>query len=262
MKPIAAALAALAAVFVSKKAAANSPAPAPAARPPGGTSDKVSRPLWGGSPQLSFPAMPDMEPGAPNVGSEEAFESNYPAPYTPFEEGYEEAPAPVVAPGYTPFEDNYPTDPDTNVAAFLAAVRDAEGTSREPDPYRVVFGYGLTLQDLSDHPTNTGEWVGSSYGADWTTAAGAYQFIAPTWASLQMSGDVWDFSPDSQDAGAVALLRRRRVLELVRAGKIREALERGASYEWASLWPGRYGQPQRSLEWFETQYQSHGGTLA
>ena len=147
-----------------------------------------------------------------------------------------------------------------NIAAFLAMIRDAEGTSDEEDPYRVVYSYNHTIEDMSDHPVITGEWLGAPFGKTISTAAGAYQFIIKTWRALKTKGVVWDFSPESQDAGAIELIRGRKALEAVEDGDLRKALNR-VSWEWASLPPSRYGQPQRTYAWCEIRYVHHGGTL-
>lgn len=148
-----------------------------------------------------------------------------------------------------------------NVNAFLAMIRDAEGTSDEADPYRVVYSYNHTVEDMSDHPVITGEWPGAKFGRGISTAAGAYQFIVKTWRALKAKGVVVDFSPESQDAGAVELIRGRKALEAVEDGNLRRALER-TSWEWASLPPSRYGQPQRTYAWCEVRFVHHGGTLS
>lgn len=150
-------------------------------------------------------------------------------------------------------------DEDANVRAFLAMIRDAEGTSSQPDPYRVCYGYSHVIEDTSDHPANTGEWDGSEeLGSD---AAGAYQFMSATWNDLKKAGKVWDFSPESQDAGAIALIERRHALGYVRAGQLAKALER-CSYEWASLPPSRYGQPIRDTSFVVASFTANGGTPA
>ena len=147
-----------------------------------------------------------------------------------------------------------------NVRAFLAMIREAEGTADEPDPYRVVYSYNHEIQDLSDHPVFTGEWLGAPFGDNISTAAGAYQFLFRTWRTLKRKKAVWDFSPESQDAGAIELIRARRALEAVERGDLRTALHR-TSWEWASLPPSRYGQPQRTYAWCEIRFIHHGGVV-
>lgn len=147
-----------------------------------------------------------------------------------------------------------------NVTAFLAMIRDAEGTSDAPDPYRVVYSYNHTIEDLSDHPTLTGEWKGARFGTGKSTAAGAYQFILKTWRGLKAAGAVWDFSPESQDAGAITLISWRGALDFVIFGDLKRALAK-TSYEWASLPPSRYGQPQRTFDWCVARFEENDGTI-
>lgn len=151
---------------------------------------------------------------------------------------------------------------EANQAAFLAAIRAAEGTDRAADPYRVVFGYGTTLQDLSDHPYFTGEWQGAAFGdGNWSTAAGAYQFIRGTWSHLRDRMGLPDFGPASQDAAALQLIADKGALDDVRAGRFADAVQKVRKV-WASLPGAGYGQGERSLAWLQARYQQAGGSIA
>lgn len=166
-------------------------------------------------------------------------------------------------------------DTDTqaaNIAAFLAVIRKAEGTDRVGDPYRVCYGYGHTIANLSDHPALTGEWRGerlpdamcknAGFGPGCvSTAAGAYQIIKPTWVNLRRALDLPDFGQYSQDSAAVELIRRRGALEDVKAGRIAQAIDKCRN-EWASL-PGNYArQGQRSMGQLVAWFEQSGGTTA
>jgi muramidase (phage lysozyme) len=149
-----------------------------------------------------------------------------------------------------------------NIAAFLAALRASEGTDRAADPYRVVMGYGHTIADLSDHPYYTGEWMGAAFGdGQWSTAAGAYQFLRRTWSDLRDRLALPDFGQASQDAAAVELIRQRGALEDVKAGRFADAVQKVRRI-WASLPGAGYGQGERSLAWLAEHYQANGGFLA
>lgn len=161
--------------------------------------------------------------------------------------------APAEVPGMTA---------EANIEAFLATLKVAEGTARAPDPYRVVMGYGHTIEDLSDHPYFTGEWKGAAFGnGQWSTAAGAYQIIRATWADSKRRLDLPDFGPHSQDLAAIELIRQRGALEDVKAGRFAAAVGKVRRI-WASLPGAGYGQGERSLEWLAAQYSTAGGTLA
>lgn len=159
-----------------------------------------------------------------------------------------------------------------NVQAFLSVLRSSEGTAGAGDPYRVVYGYGVTLRDLSGHPVDTGEWLGvvlpdgvcalAGFGPGCkSTAAGAYQIIRPTWRSVAGSVGLVDFGPASQDAAAIELIRRRGALGDVQGGRFGQAVAKVAP-EWASL-PGNYaGQGQRSIQQLAAWYTAAGGVTA
>jgi muramidase (phage lysozyme) len=159
-----------------------------------------------------------------------------------------------------------------NLNAFLGMLRQSEGTEFLPDPYRVVYGYGVTLKSLADHPTVTGEWRGvplpdgvcEAAGFDpgcKSTAAGAYQIIGPTWRRLRAALSLPDFGRASQDAAAVELIRRRGALTDAQAGRLADAV-RKCSAEWASL-PGNYArQGQRSADYLADAFFTQGGILA
>lgn len=140
------------------------------------------------------------------------------------------------------------SDADRNISAFLFTIRASE--HRYPDnvlndaAYHIFYG-GKRFYDMSDHPAITGEVapvplsnnVCAASGLEpgcVSTAAGAYQFIRPTWKRLRDKLQLPDFSPESQDLAAVQLLDDIGALSLIRAGEIDAALKK-ASKVWASL---------------------------
>lgn len=166
-------------------------------------------------------------------------------------------------------------DTDTaarNVAAFLYALRRAEGTEGHGDPYRVCYGYSHTIRSFADHPAITGEWAGlrlsdtmcanAGFGPGCrSTAAGAYQLIKPTWQSVRAALSLPDFGPASQDAAAVELIRQKGALADVQAGRFAQALHKCRAV-WASL-PGNYAkQGQRSAGELASWFQDAGGVFA
>jgi lysozyme len=163
-------------------------------------------------------------------------------------------------------------DTNANVRAFLEAIARAEGTAGQSDPYRVCYGYSHTIQSLADHPAITGEWMGkglsdamcraAGYGPGCvSTAAGKYQITKPTWSKLKRRLNLPDFSPDSQDAAAIELLRESGALDHVKVGNVERAVQ-AARRTWASLPGAGYEQPERSLAWVQAQFQAAGGVLA
>ena len=163
-------------------------------------------------------------------------------------------------------------DSSANVRAFLEAIARAEGTAGQPDPYRVCYAYRHTIKSLADHPANTGEWKGEKLpdhlcrGAGLSpgcvsTAAGKYQITRPTWNKLKSRLGLRDFSPASQDAAAIELLRESGALEFAKLGQVADAAY-AARRIWASLPGAGYEQPERSLAWVQNQFTAAGGVLA
>lgn len=143
-----------------------------------------------------------------------------------------------------------------NVHAFLRAIRLGEGTL-DADGYRRIVG-GELFDSFADHPRKR-VWI-ERYQV-WSTAAGAYQFIASTWDEMRAKYDLRDFSPGEQDRAAVGLLIRRGALEDVLAGRIEQAIAK-CRLEWASLPGSPYGQRTESMQRVLDTYVAAGGTFA
>jgi lysozyme len=156
-----------------------------------------------------------------------------------------------------------------NLSAFLAMIRFAEGTSTYPDPYAVTFGGKFTITDFSNHPYCALQWhgepldfLGSDYVGKISTAAGAYQITAPTWRVLRRLWSLPDFSPASQDAATVELIRAKRgALDCIEYGNPEAAIF-ACSGIWASFPGSTSRQPQRELTSLIESYTNGGGTLA
>lgn len=141
-----------------------------------------------------------------------------------------------------------------NLKAFLTMIQYAEGTYGK-DGYRKLYG-GSLFSDLSKHPnTPTTKWGITS------TAAGAYQILSKTWNELQAKLGLPDFSPLSQDKAAIELIRRRKALEDVMAGRWAQAIEK-CKKEWASLPGAGYGQNEKNIKNLLAVYKVAGGTIS
>jgi muramidase (phage lysozyme) len=159
-----------------------------------------------------------------------------------------------------------------NERAFLLLIQWAEGTDREPDPYRVCYGYKHTIANFVDHPAITGEWRGEKLPDEMclkagqkpgciSTAAGAYQLIRPTWRGIKERLRLLNFDPENQDRAALYLIENRKAIDDVRAGRIQTALAKCA-FEWASL-PGNLAdQPQRRRDDLVAVFERAGGAVA
>lgn len=121
-------------------------------------------------------------------------------------------------------------DEEKNVNAMLALIRKFEVGG---DRYNVLYG-GRTFADFSQHPNIRVPINLPGYEGKFSTAAGAYQFLHSTDARLSERTGLYDFSPASQDAKAIALLDEVGALAPARAGDFDHAL-RLASSQWASL---------------------------
>lgn len=143
----------------------------------------------------------------------------------------------------------------SNLAAFLRVIREGE-SSQTDEAYRMIVGGGR-FDDFSDHPRKMVFIPKLNVNS---SAAGAYQFLSRTWDEVKSRMGLPDFSPESQDKGAVYLIRRRKALDDVMAGRIKEAIEKCAK-EWASLPGSPYGQPTLTMERALEVYQRYGGTF-
>jgi len=151
----------------------------------------------------------------------------------------------------------------SNLDAFLMMIRKSENAAQDVADgidYQTFYG-GSRFYDLSDHPAITGEKVGVKLPDAWciaagygpgcvSTAAGAYQITRTTWKRVRAASG-WgpylnDFSPASQDAAAIRLLREANVLTMIDNGQIEQAIYK-VSGIWASLPRSKSKQPQHSL---------------
>ena len=145
---------------------------------------------------------------------------------------------------------------EANVRAFLHVIHEGEQGSRSPDvAYRTQFGGG-TFDSFADHPREVIRKGGIA-----STAAGRWQFLSRTWDGLVQQYGFEDFSPESQDEGAVALIAGRGALDDVIAGRFATAIAKCAP-EWASLPGSPYGQPTISMDRARRVYEAYGGRYA
>lgn len=151
-----------------------------------------------------------------------------------------------------------------NLSAFLRMIRACEGTDA-PNGYRYLFGSKYRKEKLfasfAAHPNFKQPFTQTDGTTEYTTAAGAYQFIYPTWSAVQTRLSLPDFSPESQDKGAIELIRQRGMLRVVEDGDVEKAID-VLWVEWASLPASKYPQPYRSLDFACNAFCDAGGVLA
>lgn len=157
-----------------------------------------------------------------------------------------------------------------NLAAFLLMIRSAEGTAG-PNGYRTLFG-GRLFEGWDDHPRRAVQFTDKAGRKLWTSAAGAYQFMAVspipggstkvnTWDRLAERLGLPDFSPASQDAAAVELIREAGALGDVQAGRFEAAVGKVRRI-WASMPGAGYAQPEKTLDRLAQTYAQAGGAFA
>ena len=143
--------------------------------------------------------------------------------------------------------------------ALLGMLRYAEGTERGgPDSYRVMFGGGLA-PNLKQHPDKVIK--GSS-------AAGAYQFLTPTWQQQQKKLGLQSFGPVEQDIAALDLARQRTMglggLSYLQEKGLTPEFVAKLAPEWASLptqqGKSYYGQPVKSYDELKKVYGQQAAT--
>ncbi|HEV8283824.1 MAG TPA: glycoside hydrolase family 104 protein [Chitinophagaceae bacterium] len=146
------------------------------------------------------------------------------------------------------------TTEQKNLKAFLIMIQYSEGTYGK-DAYRKLYGGGV-FNDFSKHP----DTPITKYGIT-STAAGAYQILFRTWQELQQKLRLPDFSPESQDKAAIELIKRRRALDDVMAGRFAQAIIK-CRKEWASLPGAGYNQTEKDPKALAAVYKLAGGNIA
>lgn len=87
-----------------------------------------------------------------------------------------------------------------------------------------------------------------------STAAGRYQFILSTWQYLQTKLKLMDFSPLSQDLGALELIHERGAILDIEKGEIELAIGL-CSNIWASFPGNSYGQGGKRIDALMEQWE-------
>ncbi|WOA54368.1 glycoside hydrolase family 24 protein [Dickeya solani] len=157
-----------------------------------------------------------------------------------------------------------------NVTAFLDMLAFSEGTATHPltknRGYDVIVtgmdGKPEIFTDYRDHPFAGGRPAKLfNRQGQRSTAAGRYQQLYRYWPAYKKQLALPDFSPASQDALAIQLIRERRAINDVIAGRIASAVV-ACNNIWASLPGAGYGQREHSLDRLLTVYRQAGGVVA
>lgn len=152
---------------------------------------------------------------------------------------------------------------NTNRKAFLQMVAVSEGTQNIGDQsgYNVIVGSTAKQPHLfdsyADHPRVV---VAIPKLGIKSTAAGRYQILARYYDAYKKQLKLPDFSPASQDAIALQLIRECRALDDIDQGRFAIAVRKCRS-RWASFSGAGYGQREHSINTLLSAYQKAGGKL-
>ncbi|OXS14003.1 lysozyme [Zobellella denitrificans] len=146
-----------------------------------------------------------------------------------------------------------------NLAAFLDVLAHAEGTKGLGDD-----GYDKLVNPagfFTSYATHPNQRVQVRPGLV-STAAGRYQHLSRHWQHYRQLLALPDFGPASQDRWAIQLIRERRALEDVEAGRIEQAITKCRNI-WASLPGANYpGQPMKTMPELVAKFVEFGGVPA
>jgi muramidase (phage lysozyme) len=160
------------------------------------------------------------------------------------------------APNANPPGGGLPGDPQ--VAAFLALIRQSEGTAQYPDPWGTYYG-GAQFSDKSCHPCEVradGSRVLDPVrlaSGSYTTAAGAYQITLTTWNRYGGTPHYGDFGNAAQDQCAADIIAACGGSAQIASGDISGAQSKLAS-QWASFTPANLASNLAA-------FQAAGGSL-
>lgn len=135
-----------------------------------------------------------------------------------------------------------------NVRTMLNLIAKAEGVKWG---YNTLFG-NQKIDNLTAHPNLKKAFKQTDGKTNYTTAAGRYQFLKGTWDGLARQLGLNDFSPRSQDLGAIALLAQNGALPHVLKGDYQTAVKKSGG-TWASLPSSKYAQPKRGWDFVNQQ---------
>lgn len=145
---------------------------------------------------------------------------------------------------------------------LLAAIRGPEASGQ----YDVIYG-GRHFNNMSHHPHVSVPIQSGPNQGQTSSAAGAYQFLAPTWDDISKRYGLQDFSAPSQDYGAWMLANevyRKKtggdLTEALKAGKLQDVAHT-LSGTWTSLSGGIEAQPNGSGRGLLANYQAGLGQI-
>ena len=134
----------------------------------------------------------------------------------------------------------------------------AEGTAKLGDNgYNVLVG-GSLFTGYADHPRKA---VYLPKYKIKSTAAGRYQILSKYYDSYKKLLKLKDFSPASQDAIAIQMIKEQHALEDVDEGRVDAAIKK-VSNIWASMPGAGYGQREVAIASLRKSFADAGGLIA
>jgi muramidase (phage lysozyme) len=148
-----------------------------------------------------------------------------------------------------------------NLNAFLDMIAVSEGTAGiGDDGYDVLVGstkaHPHLFHGYESHPNAV-----IDLGRIKSSAAGRYQILKGIFAHYQITLDLPDFSPESQDKIAIRLIKECGALDEIEAGKIVRAIHLCRS-RWASLPGAGYGQRENRIDRLLVAFKDAQGDTA
>ena len=145
-----------------------------------------------------------------------------------------------------------------NRKAFLTMIATAEGTVNLGDNgYNVLVG-GSLFTGYADHPRKA---VYLPKYKIKSTAAGRYQILSKYYTFYKKLLKLKDFSPASQDAIAIQMIKEQGALQDVDEGRVDAAIKK-VSNIWASMPGAGYGQREVAIASLRKSFVDAGGLIA
>lgn len=142
--------------------------------------------------------------------------------------------------------------------AFLFMISVSEGTHGKGDNgYNVIVGGGL-FHSYADHPRIL---VNLPKLGIKSSAAGRYQILAGVFDAYKKQLNLPDFSPASQDAIAIQLIKECKAVDDIENGFVDSAIAKCRT-RWASLPNAGYGQHENKIETLRIAFKNGGGKIA
>lgn len=150
----------------------------------------------------------------------------------------------------------------SNIDAFLSMLAHSEGTALIGDRgYNVLVGstirQPLLFGSYKDHPRTKIQLKPDLV----STAAGRYQILVRFFDAYSKQLNLQDFSPRSQDAIALQMIRERDAIKDIEAGRFDVAVEKVKGI-WASLPGAGYNQHENQLADLRDAFVREGGQIA